>query len=359
VDLGPGELLTRMTAGSLRGQGIGMIAAATRGGLRNLLTPGAAPEVAPAWTEFAPKPVTLPGGRIGVETSFTKLTGRSPILLAGMTPTTVDAKIVAAAANAGHWAELAGGGQVTESIFEDRVAELKTLLEPGRGVQFNSLFLDPYLWKLQLGGKRLVQPARPAGAPFDGVVGIRSVSPGDYVKEGDTLVNVEDIATLKADFRLPEAYLDRVRRGQVLALASDVLPDERFAAEVDAIDPLVDAQGRSIVLRAKLANPEGRLRPGMFVRVRVMLAERPGVLVVPEEALVPAPGGAAYVYRVVDERAQRVDVKTGARRDAQVEILEGLTPGDVVVTAGQLKLRDGARVTLAAAAEVRAARAVD
>ncbi|NLE82289.1 MAG: DUF1729 domain-containing protein [Rhodococcus sp.] len=170
VDLGPGELLTRMTAGSLRGQGIGMIAAATRGGLRNLLTPGAAPEVAPAWTEFAPKPVTLPGGRIGVETSFTKLTGRSPILLAGMTPTTVDAKIVAAAANAGHWAELAGGGQVTESIFEDRVAELKTLLEPGRGVQFNSLFLDPYLWKLQLGGKRLVQRARSAGAPFDGVV---------------------------------------------------------------------------------------------------------------------------------------------------------------------------------------------
>lgn len=197
-------------------------------------------------------------------------------------------------------------------------------------------------------------------APFDGVVGIRSVSPGDYVKEGDALVNVEDIATLKADFRLPEAYLDRVRRGQGLALTSDVLPDERFPAEVDAIDPLVDAQGRSIVLRAKLANPEGRLRPGMFVRVRVMLAERPEVLVVPEEALVPAPGGVAYVYRVVGERAQRVDVKTGVRRDAQVEILEGLAPGDAVVTAGQLKLRDGARVTLAAAAaEVQAARAAD
>ena len=120
--------------------------------------------------EFAPKPVSLPGGRIGVETAFTKLTGRSPILLAGMTPTTVDAKIVAAAANAGHWAELAGGGQVTEDIFEDRVAELKMLLEPGRAVQFNSLFLDPYLWKLQLGGKRLVQRARAAGAPIDGVV---------------------------------------------------------------------------------------------------------------------------------------------------------------------------------------------
>ena len=94
----------------------------------------------------------------------------SPILLAGMTPTTVDAKIVAAAANAGHWAELAGGGQVTEEIFDDRIAELTELLEPGRAVQFNSLFLDPYLWKLQVGGKRLVQKARQSGAPIDGVV---------------------------------------------------------------------------------------------------------------------------------------------------------------------------------------------
>ncbi|MEU8894837.1 fatty acid synthase subunit beta domain-containing protein [Nocardia sp. NPDC048505] len=170
LDLGPGDLLSRLTAGSLKGTGVGIVAAATRAGQRSLLTPGAAPEVAQPWTAFAPKPVRLPNGRIVVETAFTKLTGRSPVLLAGMTPTTVDAKIVAAAANAGHWAELAGGGQVTEQIFADRVAELKTLLQPGRSVQFNSLFLDPYLWKLQLGGKRLVQKARAAGAPFDGVI---------------------------------------------------------------------------------------------------------------------------------------------------------------------------------------------
>ncbi|MEV0251147.1 fatty acid synthase subunit beta domain-containing protein [Nocardia sp. NPDC050712] len=170
LDLGPGDLLSRVTSGSLKGAGVGIVAAATRPGQRSLLTPGAAPEVAEPWTAFAPKPVRLPNGRIVVETAFTKLTGRSPVLLAGMTPTTVDAKIVAAAANAGHWAELAGGGQVTEQIFADRVAELKTLLHPGRAVQFNSLFLDPYLWKLQLGGKRLVQKARAAGAPFDGVI---------------------------------------------------------------------------------------------------------------------------------------------------------------------------------------------
>ncbi|MGO4203547.1 fatty acid synthase subunit beta domain-containing protein [Rhodococcus sp. TAF43] len=170
LDLGPGDLLTRMTSAGLRGHGVGIIAASTRGGHRNLLTPGAAPEVPRAWTEFAPKAVQLPDGRVAVETAFTKLTGRSPILLAGMTPTTVDPKIVAAAANAGHWAELAGGGQVTEQIFADHVEELKGLLEPGRAVQFNSMFLDPYLWKLHVGGKRLVPRARAAGAPFDGVV---------------------------------------------------------------------------------------------------------------------------------------------------------------------------------------------
>ncbi|GAA5065163.1 fatty acid synthase subunit beta domain-containing protein [Nocardia callitridis] len=170
LDLGPGDLLSRLTGGSLKGTGVGVIAAATRPGQRSLLTPGAAPELAAPWSAFAPQPVRLPDGRIVVQTSFTKLTGRSPILLAGMTPTTVDAKIVAAAANAGHWAELAGGGQVTEQIFADRVTELKQLLHPGRSVQFNSLFLDPYLWKLQLGGRRLVQRARSAGAPLDGVI---------------------------------------------------------------------------------------------------------------------------------------------------------------------------------------------
>lgn len=170
LDIGPGDLLTRLTRGPLRGTGVGIVPAATRAGQRSLFTPGATVEVAPAWKTFAPQPIRLPNGRIVVETAFSRLTGRSPILLAGMTPTTVDAKIVAAAANAGHWAELAGGGQVTEQIFTDRVTQLRSLLQPGRSVQFNALFLDPYLWKLQLGGKRLVQRSRASGAPFDGVV---------------------------------------------------------------------------------------------------------------------------------------------------------------------------------------------
>ncbi|TAH42892.1 MAG: efflux RND transporter periplasmic adaptor subunit [Betaproteobacteria bacterium] len=185
-------------------------------------------------------------------------------------------------------------------------------------------------------------------APFAGVVGIRDVSPGDFVKDGDALVNIEDIATLKVDFRLPELYLDRIRPGQALEVTSDVLPGETFAATVDAINPLVDAQGRAVALRARLDNPQGRLRPGVFVRVRLILAQRADVMVVPEEALVPAPGNVQFVYQVVDGKARRSEVKTGVRRGTMVEIVDGLAPGAMVVTAGQLKLRDGAAVQVTA-----------
>ncbi len=170
LDFGPGDLATRLTSSLVRGQGVGLVPAALRVGQRNLFSPGGIPEVARPWTQFAPQIVELPDGRKVVDTAFTRLTGRSPMLLAGMTPTTVDPAIVAAAANAGHWAELAGGGQVTEQIFADNVAKLTELLDDGRQAQFNALFLDPYLWKLQLGGKRLVQKARAQGAPIDGVV---------------------------------------------------------------------------------------------------------------------------------------------------------------------------------------------
>jgi membrane fusion protein (multidrug efflux system) len=180
-------------------------------------------------------------------------------------------------------------------------------------------------------------------APFSGVVGIRNVSVGDYVKEGQELVNIEDIATLKVDFRLPESYLPQLSPGQQLELSSDALPGLVFTAVLEAINPLVEASGRAISLRARLSNSERRLRPGMFVRVRLIFEKRDNVLLIPEQALVPD-SKAPYVFRVVDGQAQRVAIKTGLRRNAQVEVVEGLSAGDEVVTAGQLKLRDGAPV---------------
>ena len=170
LDIGPSDLLTRMTRGVMRGNGRGVLAAGTPEGRRSLFSAGAEPARERPWSDWAPRAVELPDGSRSLDTAFTRLTGCSPVLLAGMTPTTVDPAIVAAAANAGHWAELAGGGQVTEAILEDNLARLADLLEPGRTAAFNALFLDPYLWKLQIGGKRLVPRARANGAPIDAVV---------------------------------------------------------------------------------------------------------------------------------------------------------------------------------------------
>jgi membrane fusion protein (multidrug efflux system) len=183
-------------------------------------------------------------------------------------------------------------------------------------------------------------------APFSGIVGIRNVSTGDYVKDGEDLVNLEDISSVKVDFRVPEKFVDRVQRGQELEVIVDALPNRPFRAKVDAIDPQVDSAGRSALLRGRIDNPEGKLKPGMFARVRLILAEREKALVVPEEAIVPQ-GDKITVWKVVDGKAIRTVVRTGARRDAKVEIVEGLQLGDTVVTAGQLRLsKDGAQVRI-------------
>jgi membrane fusion protein (multidrug efflux system) len=179
-------------------------------------------------------------------------------------------------------------------------------------------------------------------APFTGMVGLRNVSVGDYLKDGQDLINIEDVATLRVDFKLPENYLGRISKGQSVEVVTDALPSERFKAVLDAIDPLVDQNGRSISARARLDNAKGKLRPGMFVRVRLLFGERKAVLMVPEQAIVP--GGQPAVFKVVDGKANLVKVKLGVRRTAQVEVVEGLAAGDLVVTAGQLKLREGAAV---------------
>jgi membrane fusion protein, multidrug efflux system len=187
-------------------------------------------------------------------------------------------------------------------------------------------------------------------APFDGVVGLREISIGDFVNVGEDMVNLEQIDPLKADFRVAEVYLGAVRRGQRIELGADAFPGETFTGEVYAINPLIDESGRSIVLRARLPNPDDRLRPGLFVRVTLVLNERNDAIQVPEQALVPQ-GQDQFVFRVVDGKAALTKVTAGIRRDGMVEITAGLGPEDEVVTAGQLKIRDGAPVKPLADAE--------
>jgi len=188
-------------------------------------------------------------------------------------------------------------------------------------------------------------------APFDGAVGIRSVSLGDYVKDGTDLVNVEDVRVLKVDFRLPERNFSQIRVGQSVEVVADALPGESWQGQIEAINPKIDANGRSLEIRGRLENTSGKLRPGMFVRVRVIVGERQNALLVPEESIVPQ-GEQFFVYRVVDGSAQRVPVQIGLRRDAKVEVMQGLAPGDLVVTAGMRLSRDGQPVRILSAEEI-------
>ena len=186
-------------------------------------------------------------------------------------------------------------------------------------------------------------------APFDGVAGIRTVNVGDYLKDGADVVNVEDLDALYVDFRLPERFQSKVRRGQQATVDVDALPGRKFVAVVQAIDPLLDANGRSVSVRGCIDNRELQLRPGMFARVNAVFGERDDALVVPEEALIPQ-GQRQFVMRLVPRTGEdagtwtteRVEVKVGVRRPGRVEIIGSLKAGDAVVTAGQQRVqRDG------------------
>ena len=185
-------------------------------------------------------------------------------------------------------------------------------------------------------------------APFSGIIGLRSVSVGDYVKEGADLVNLEAIDPLKVDFRVPETYLGQVQVGQSLQITLDALPGKTYQGKVTAVNPLIDAAGRSIIIRAQVGNQDTTLRPGMFARVKLITRAERDAMMLPEEALVPQ-GSDKYVFRVTDGKVTRVKVETGQRRDGKVEIVNGVNKDDVIVTASQLKLRDGVSVRVAGA----------
>ena len=193
-------------------------------------------------------------------------------------------------------------------------------------------------------------------APFDGVAGLRNISVGDYLKEGSDIVNLEDMAAMYVDFRLPERLQARVRPGQSARVQVEALPDRAFAAVVQAVDPQIDADGRSLNVRGCIDNRLLQLRPGMFARVNTRLGDDRPALMVPEEAVV-SQGGRQSVIRLLRAEgkdgqpgwtSQRADVQTGTRLAGQVEIVRGLADGDRIVTAGQQRIqRDGAPVRLA------------
>jgi membrane fusion protein (multidrug efflux system) len=180
-------------------------------------------------------------------------------------------------------------------------------------------------------------------APFAGVIGLRSVSVGDYVEAGKDLVQLVRLDPLEIDLRAPEVVLSSLAVGQKVAFGVDSFRDQRFDATVVAIAPTVDVGGRSVSLRARFANADQKLRPGMSAQVRIQLDTNGSALMVPEQAIVPM-GEQKNVYVVAQGKAKLVPVTLGNRQPGLVEVTSGLKDGDQVIVSGLQKIGDGAPV---------------
>lgn len=180
-------------------------------------------------------------------------------------------------------------------------------------------------------------------APFAAVAGLRQVSVGTYVSKGDDIVRLDALGTLKLEVPIPETALPLVRVGQPVTLTVDALPGRSFSGKVHAIDPAVDPVSRNVRVRARIANPRGELKPGMFARVSADLGGKTRTILLPEQVIVPRPDG-NYVFLAVDGKAELRKVTLGKREPGRVEIVDGVAVGDTVVLDGQIKLRPGVPV---------------
>ena len=179
-------------------------------------------------------------------------------------------------------------------------------------------------------------------APFGGIVGLRNISVGTLVTPGSVITTLDDLDPIKLDFMVPAAYLSTIRPGLDIVAATSALPDLEFRGKIRSVSSTVDRVTRSLTARALIDNPDHTLKPGLLMVVELLRNPRQA-LVIPEEALVPA-GMQNFVFVIKgDEKptASRREVRIGARRPGEVEILEGLTEGERVVTHGTMQLREG------------------
>lgn len=198
-------------------------------------------------------------------------------------------------------------------------------------------------------------------APFSGTIGIRQVDVGEYLPSGTVIATLQDLSSLYVDFSVAEQSLPKVSLGQEVLIEVAAFPGETFSARVSAINPKVEDATRNVLVRATLANPDARLLPGMFASVQVLLPNPRNEVVVPQSAVTYTLYGNS-VYVAVPKKAENGEeekdaegkpalmaerrfVTTGERRDGLVVVSKGLKAGETVVTAGQLKLTQGAHIT--------------
>jgi membrane fusion protein, multidrug efflux system len=183
-------------------------------------------------------------------------------------------------------------------------------------------------------------------APFSGVLGLRRVSMGSLVRPGDVITTLDDISLIKLDFTVPEAFISSLEMGSRVKVTVAAYPERSFEGKVAGIDTRVDPVSRAVAVRAEIANEDGVLKPGMLMTVNLITNQRK-ILAVPEEAIVPIESK-QYVYLVTPEKkAERREIKIGARQPGFAEVLSGLKEGEKVVVEGTLKLRPDADVKFA------------
>ena len=181
-------------------------------------------------------------------------------------------------------------------------------------------------------------------APFDGVAGIRKVSVGDTVNNAIKLVSFEQTNPMRILFSVPEKLAAKVKPNQKITIKSD-LNGESFEAIINAIDSKISPDSRSLQVQALAENKERKLLSGQYVKISLPVNTKPSALMVPDQALIPL-GDKIFAFKVIDGKAQKTEVKIGTRLNSMVEVLSGISEGELLVTAGQQKLQDGAPVRI-------------
>jgi membrane fusion protein (multidrug efflux system) len=202
--------------------------------------------------------------------------------------------------------------------------------------------------RAQAQGARASIGDRVVTAPFSGWVSLRNISAGAIAQAGTEIATISDISAIKLDFPIPETMLSAIKVGQTIDARAAAYPDQPFRGRVANINAVIDPNSRAVTVRARLPNPDRKLKPGMLLSVGIETAPRLS-LSVPELSVV-GEGDDRFVYVVgEDGAAKRVQVRTGLRQNGRIEVVEGLQPGQQVVTEGVVKLSDGMKVRLAGA----------
>lgn len=181
---------------------------------------------------------------------------------------------------------------------------------------------------------------------FAGVIARRLVSLGEFVQPGQSLFEIVSLNPVEVEFHVPEIDSSRILEGQSLQLTVAPFPDEVFTATVTVVSPTIDPRTRTLRVKALVANEDGRLRPGTFARADLGVADRADLITVPEEAVLQRADGSVVFRLDGDDRVQRVVVEMGTIRDGWVEIRQGLSPNDTVLTRGHSNLIDGSHVVV-------------